>query len=114
MKRSCETCLWWLRKQGYGAIDKQGECSRTIPGTYPKQPVWPTTFASDFCAKWEPRDRSLVRCETCEHAVFTTNNEDGICLLNPPQVSANGAVYAQVWRRSRCSHWRLREERDDA
>ena len=110
MKRSCATCLWWLRKQGYEAIDKQGECSRTIPGTYPKQPVWPITFASDFCAKWEPRDRSLVRCETCEWCEIEEYDDmtrrEFTCRLEPAERSTG----PDCW----CAHWRLREERGDA
>ena len=101
MKRSCKTCLWWPTDSEYEVCRNPDAYGSNLSGL------------SYWCAKWEPRDRSLVRCETCDHAVFTTNNEDGICLLNPPQVSANGAVYAQVWRRSRCSHWRLREKQDN-
>ena len=102
MKRYCATCLWWPTDGKYKVCRN--------PDAYGSDPNDPEYW----CAKWEPSDRSLVRCETCDHAVFTTNNEDGICLLNPPQVSANGAVYVKVWRRCRCSHWRLREERGDA
>ncbi len=114
MKRSCATCLWWCWDGDNNTSERHGLCRYVQPGARVSPAAWPITVESDFCAAWEPRDRSLVRCETCDYAVFTTSNEGGICLLNPPQVSANGAVYVEVWRCSRCSHWRLREEQDNS
>ena len=98
MKRSCTTCLWWPTD------DKYQVCRN--PDAYGSDPNDPEYW----CSKWEPRDRSLVRCETCEWY------EDGKChrhLIKEIVDTTNGLNGAIVYRGFRCSNWRLREERDD-
>ena len=92
MKRSCETCLWW---EDDPDTDSQSCRNPDALGV--------SRRATSWCSKWEPRDRSLVRCETCEWC------DNGVCLLHPP--GQNG--YPSVGLTARCSHWRLREGRGD-
>ena len=97
MKRSCATCLWWPTDRNYRVCRN--------PDAYGSDPNDPEYW----CAKWEPRDRSLVRCETCEWCEIQDfddmTRQEFACRLEPVERSTDPDYY--------CSHWRLREERDD-
>ena len=93
MKRSCATCLWWPTNSEY-------EVCRN-PDAYGSDPNDPEYW----CAKWEPRDRSLVRCETCEwwqRAISSCRHH-----------LAPSGKWLHTYAIERCSDWRLREGRDD-
>ena len=99
MKRYCATCLWWPTDDRF-KVCRNPDARAAVPN-----------HLEYWCAKWEPRDRSLVRCETCEWY------EAGRCLQHltrGPVGTARGLIGSIVHRRFHCSHWRLREERDDA
>ena len=95
MKRSCATCLWWPD------ADDEYECYR-VCRNYDAIGSDPNDPDHYWCSKWEPRDRSIIRCETCEWC------DHGVCVLEPPSQGGYPAIAL-----ARCSHWRLREERDD-
>jgi len=101
MKRSCETCLYSGEATDYSQdlID----CHHTGSNRRCTEPDW-------WCSLWEPRDRSLVRCETCEWY------EGGRCrrhLIKEIVGTTTGLNGAIVTKGFHCAHWRLREERDD-
>ena len=127
MKRSCETCLWWDWDGDTHTDQRRGNCRHSDPPTHFLPAVWLLTIATDWCAKWEPRDRSLVRCETCEwwdgeNAVGMVGKpverDNGrVCMrefsagaVSPPTATEFPMVTLPNWR---CSHWRLREGRGD-
>lgn len=110
MKRSCATCLWWCWDGDNNASERHGLCRYVQPGARVSPAAWPITVESDFCAAWEPRDRSLVRCETCEWYEAGKCFKHLIRELVGTTWGLNGSV---VSRGFRCSRWRLREERDD-
>ena len=99
MKRSCETCLWW---EDDPDTDSQSCRNPDALGV--------SRRATSWCAKWEPRDRSLVRCGTCE---WFEEEYGGVCHLHPPKRTGDAVARAYTNKDFRCSHWRLREERDD-
>ena len=105
MKRSCATCLWWCWDGDNNASERHGLCRYVQPGARVSPAAWPITVESDFCAAWEPRDRSLVRCETCEwwqRAISSCRHH-----------LAPSGKWLHTYAIERCSDWRLREERDD-
>jgi len=110
MKRSCETCLWWDWDGDALAEQRRGNCRYSDPPSHFLPAVWPVTLAADWCYKWEPRDRSLIRCETCE---WFLDEEGGQCQLNPPSSSGSGCGLPYAAKGNKCSHWRLREEQGD-
>ncbi len=112
--RRCDTCLY------YDKPGKERSCchhANTISG-FPSYDWW--------CSLWEPRDRSLVRCETCEW--WDHDNEFGLpdervamglrFCLNVGASSAyviledkpTMALTHSTRPEFRCSAWRLREE----
>ena len=111
MKRSCETCLWWDWDEDTHVEQRRGNCRCFDPPAHFLPAVWPVTLSTDWCYKWEPRDRSLVRCETCE---WYSSYMGGTCQLNAPTRHGSSVEHAYTDAELRCSHWRLREERDDA
>ena len=130
MKRYCATCLWWCWDGDNNTSERHGLCRYVQPGARVSPAAWPITVESDFCAAWEPRDRSIVRCETCEW--WDRDNTMGIsdertakglraCMnisSSPIYIVTDGKPKAALVHTTgaafRCSHWRLREERDDA
>ncbi len=94
MKRYCATCLWWPTDGKYKVCRN--------PDAYGSDPNDPEYW----CAKWEPRDRSLVRCETCEWCEIEGYDDmtrrEFTCRLKPAERSTG----PDRW----CSHWHLREE----
>ena len=114
MKRSCETCLWWDWDKDTHVEQRRGSCRCFDPPAHFLPAVWPITLSTDWCYKWEPRDRSLVRCETCEWWRCTASKVDehtlGFCQYRPRADERWPETYSIDY----CAHWRLREERDDA
>ena len=110
MKRSCETCLWWDWDGDTHTDQRRGNCRHSDPPTHFLPAAWLLTIATDWCYKWEPRDRSLVRCETCEWYEGGRCHRHLIKEIVGTTTGLNGAVVTKGFR---CSHWRLREERDD-
>ena len=106
MKRSCATCLWWCWDGDNNTSERHGLCRYVQPGARVSPAAWPITVESDFCAAWEPRDRSLVRCETCEWCEIEGYDDmtrrEFTCRLKPAERSTG----PDRW----CSHWHLREE----
>jgi len=102
MKRSCATCLWWPHEGKYMA------CHNPDAWSDPHDP-------EHWCSLWGPRDRSLVRCETCEWwrtiASQVDENTVGNCQHHALPVQGDG--WLRTYSIDRCSNWRLREERDD-
>ena len=105
MKRSCETCLWWDWDKDTHVEQRRGSCRCFDPPAHFLPAVWPVTLSTDWCYKWEPRDRSLVRCETCEWWQRATSS----CRHH----LAPSGKWLHTYAIERCSDWRLREERDD-
>ena len=97
MKRSCATCLWWPTNSEYEVCRNPDAYGSNLSGL------------SYWCAKWEPRDRSLVSCDTCEWCEIEEYDDmtrrEFTCRLEPAERSTG----PDRW----CSHWRLREEQDD-
>ena len=106
MKRSCETCLWW--DEEHGEPDTDG---RILPQACRNPDAMGVSRrASSWCSKWEPRDRSLVRCETCEWWRCTASKVDehtlGFCQYRPRADERWPETYSIDY----CAHWRLQED----
>jgi len=95
MTRKCATCLWWPINSEYYKVCRNPDAF----GSDPNDPKY-------WCAKWEPRDRSLVRCETCEWCEVKDFDDmtrrEFTCRLTPTERAVAPNKF--------CSHWRLGEQ----
>ncbi len=114
MKKRCDNCLYATEWN-----DEKMNCHHAGLDYNTVYPDW-------WCSLWEPRDRNLIRCETCEW--WDRDNKFGVS----DERAANGlraclhvgtssayvilddrptmALTQSTRPEFRCSAWRLREE----